>query len=54
MSITAPKPAWNGLPIRVGVIGGSGLYKLDGIDIVDIVNPETVRPESIHLGIITN
>jgi len=44
MSMRAPKIAWNGLPIRVGVIGGSGLYKLDGIEIIDVVNPETVRP----------
>ncbi|KDN53515.1 Methylthioadenosine phosphorylase [Tilletiaria anomala UBC 951] len=27
--------------ICVGVIGGSGLYKLEGIDVVDQVNPET-------------
>ena len=26
------------------MIGGSGLYKLDGIEIIDVVNPETVRP----------
>lgn len=44
MSMRAPKIAWSGLPIRVGVIGGSGLYKLDGIEIIDVVNPETVRP----------
>lgn len=44
MSMRAPKIAWGGLPIRVGVIGGSGLYKLDGIEIIDVVNPETVRP----------
>ena len=44
MSMSAPKIAWGGLPIRVGVIGGSGLYKLDGIEIIDVVNPETVRP----------
>lgn len=43
MSMRAPKIAWGGLPIRVGVIGGSGLYKLDGIEIIDVVNPETVR-----------
>ena len=42
MSMRAPKIAWGGLPIRVGVIGGSGLYKLD--EIIDVVNPETVRP----------
>lgn len=44
MSMRAPKIAWGGLPIRVGVIGGSGLYKLDGIEIIDVVNPETVCP----------
>ena len=28
--------------IKVGVIGGSGLYKLEGIEKVATVNPETV------------
>lgn len=42
MSLNAPSIAWDGLPIRVGVIGGSGLYKLEGIEIIDVVNPETV------------
>ena len=34
---------WTGEPIRVGVIGGSGLYKLNNIEVVDQVYPETVR-----------
>lgn len=38
-----PKPEWNGPPIRVGVIGGSGLYKLEGIEVIDVVRPLTVR-----------
>lgn len=36
-----PKAEWDGPPIYVGVIGGSGLYKLDGIEIIDAVNPKT-------------
>lgn len=28
-------------PILVGVIGGSGLYKLDNLNFIDTVNPET-------------
>ncbi|WFD35344.1 S-methyl-5'-thioadenosine phosphorylase [Malassezia cuniculi] len=36
----APKE-WTGEPIRVGVIGGSGLYKLSNIEVVDQVYPET-------------
>ena len=42
MATTAPKAEWNGPPILVGVIGGSGLYKLEGIEIIDSVRPETV------------
>lgn len=42
MSMEAPKPEWTGQPIRLGVIGGSGLYKLEGIEIIDVVNPKTV------------
>lgn len=49
MSMRAPKIAWNGFPIRVGVIGGSGLYKLEGIEIIDFVNPETVRLVACHV-----
>ncbi|SHO77970.1 Similar to S.cerevisiae protein MEU1 (Methylthioadenosine phosphorylase (MTAP)) [Malassezia sympodialis ATCC 42132] len=41
MSMEAPKPEWTGQPIRLGVIGGSGLYKLEGIEIIDVVNPKT-------------
>ncbi|PKI84911.1 S-methyl-5'-thioadenosine phosphorylase [Malassezia vespertilionis] len=41
MQSAAPKPDWNGPPIHVGVIGGSGLYKLEGIEIIDSVLPET-------------
>ncbi|WFD19624.1 S-methyl-5'-thioadenosine phosphorylase [Malassezia caprae] len=41
MSMEAPKSEWTGQPIRLGVIGGSGLYKLEGIEIIDVVNPKT-------------
>ncbi|WFD26665.1 S-methyl-5'-thioadenosine phosphorylase [Malassezia nana] len=41
MSMENPKPEWTGQPIRLGVIGGSGLYKLEGIEIIDVVNPKT-------------
>jgi 5'-methylthioadenosine phosphorylase len=37
----AKQPTWTGAPVRVGVIGGSGLYKLDGIEVVAEVNPIT-------------
>ena len=42
MSMDAPKSEWKGPAIRVGVIGGSGLYKLEGIEVVDVVRPLTV------------
>ncbi|KAK0522569.1 S-methyl-5-thioadenosine phosphorylase [Tilletia horrida] len=32
---------WTGEPIRLGVFGGSGLYKLDHIEPVAEINPET-------------
>lgn len=35
-------PSWTGPPIHVGVIGGSGLYKLEGLDVITEVNPMTV------------
>ncbi|WFD30447.1 S-methyl-5'-thioadenosine phosphorylase [Malassezia sp. CBS 17886] len=41
MSNDAPKPEWTGTAILVGVIGGSGLYKLEGIEIIDVVLPKT-------------
>lgn len=53
MSMEAPKPEWTGQPIRLGVIGGSGLYKLEGIEIIDVVNPKTVcmsRPNTRSPG----
>lgn len=34
---------WTGAPVRVGVIGGSGLYKLDKIEPVAELNIATVR-----------
>ena len=43
MSMENPNPVWNGPPVRVGVIGGSGLYKLEGLERVDVILPETVR-----------
>lgn len=43
MAATDSKPTWDGKPAFVGVIGGSGLYKLEGIEIIDTVNPDTVR-----------
>lgn len=36
------KQSWEGPPVLVGVIGGSGLYKLEDIEVVDEINPETV------------
>lgn len=41
----ARAPSWTGPPILVGVIGGSGLYKLDGIEVVATHNPITVRQQ---------
>ncbi|WFD03461.1 S-methyl-5'-thioadenosine phosphorylase [Malassezia obtusa] len=41
MAQIEPKAEWDGAPILVGVIGGSGLYKLEGIEIIDSVNPKT-------------
>lgn len=41
--MSAVKEQYDGPPVRVGVIGGSGLYKLEGIDVVDVVRPLTVR-----------
>ncbi|WFD00563.1 S-methyl-5'-thioadenosine phosphorylase [Malassezia yamatoensis] len=35
------KAQWDGPPIYVGVIGGSGLYKLEGIEVIDTINPQT-------------
>ncbi|KAK0553433.1 S-methyl-5-thioadenosine phosphorylase [Tilletia horrida] len=32
---------WTGEPIRLGVVGGSGLYKLDHIEPVAEINPQT-------------
>lgn len=43
MAIEPTQKEWTGEPIRVGVIGGSGLYKLSNIEVVDQVNPLTVR-----------
>ncbi|PWN33954.1 Methylthioadenosine phosphorylase [Meira miltonrushii] len=37
----AKTPTWTGPPVRVGVIGGSGLYKLDGLEVVQELNPIT-------------
>lgn len=37
----AKSPTWTGPPVVVGVIGGSGLYKLDGLEVVSEVNPIT-------------
>lgn len=39
-SFSAQLAQWN---IRVGIIGGSGIYKLEGFQILGTVNPETVR-----------
>lgn len=39
----ANAPSWSGPPIRVGVIGGSGLYKLEGLDVIAELNPMTVN-----------
>jgi hypothetical protein len=38
-SFLAQLAQWN---IRVGIIGGSGIYKLEGFEIIGSVNPETV------------
>jgi purine nucleoside phosphorylase len=35
-------PSWTGPAINVGVIGGSGLYKLEGLEVVAELNPITV------------
>lgn len=43
MAVEPTQKEWTGEPIRVGVIGGSGLYKLSNIEVVDHVNPLTVR-----------
>lgn len=37
----------NKYDIAVGVIGGSGLYKLENLTVVDHVNPETVSPQAL-------
>lgn len=50
MAIEPTQKEWTGEPIRVGVIGGSGLYKLSNIETVDQVNPLTVRRELTSLG----
>lgn len=38
----AKAPSWTGLAPHVGVIGGSGLYKLEGLEVVAEINPITV------------
>jgi purine nucleoside phosphorylase len=38
----AKTPSWTGPAIHVGVIGGSGLYKLEGMEVVAEINPITV------------
>jgi len=30
-------------PVKIAVIGGSGLYNLEGIEFIAEVNPDTVR-----------
>lgn len=55
--MTSTLPAWphkagSGPEIRVGVIGGSGLYKLEGIELVGEVEVKTVsRLESTRFQI---
>jgi len=39
---TWPHKAGSGPEIRVGVIGGSGLYKLEGLELVGQVEVKTV------------
>lgn len=43
----ARESTWAGPPVHVGVIGGSGLYKLSGIEVVSTVNPITVSLLSV-------
>lgn len=38
---TEQEPRFNGEPIHLGLIGGSGLYKLEGIHVIATVEPET-------------
>jgi purine nucleoside phosphorylase len=42
----AKGPSWTGPSIHVGVIGGSGLYKLEGMEVVAEINPITVSVDT--------
>jgi hypothetical protein len=42
----AKGPSWTGPSIHVGVIGGSGLYKLEGMEVVAEINPITVSVDA--------
>lgn len=33
----------NSNEVRIAVIGGSGLYNLEGLEVIEEVNPETVK-----------
>jgi 5'-methylthioadenosine phosphorylase len=32
--------------VKIAVIGGSGLYKLEGLEVIEEINPETVKYKS--------
>lgn len=34
--------------VKIAVIGGSGLYNLDNFEVIEEVNPETVRNAEIY------